>query len=152
MPDQEEVVEGIDRLISKLKDSEDYWNKTIDDLQARLNCSAKNVIPLQADVISLRQHLVENVKNMSYQLYKLMPKIKAYRKQRFEYYIGALAPYSTNASERTKLVEWELALYDQQKDVLDSHIDFLRESLKDMDNLNFAIKNKIALYQLTELE
>lgn len=152
MSDQEETVEGINRLISKLKDSEDYWNKTIDDLQERLNCSVKNIVPLQADVISLRQQLVENIKNMSYELYKLMPKIKAYRKQRFEYYIGALSPYPTNSSERTKLVEWELALYDQQKDVLDSHIDFLRESLKNMDNLNFAIKNKITLYQLTEIE
>ena len=81
-----------------------------------------------------------------------MPKIKAYKKQRFEYYAGAQSPYPTNSSERTKLVEWDLAIYDHKKDILDIHIEFLRESLKDMDNLNFAVKNKITLYQITEME
>jgi hypothetical protein len=147
-----ELEEGIDKLKVKLNESEDYWNKTIEALSAKLNCSAKDVIPLQAEVISLRQQLSENIKNMSYELYKLMPKIKVFKKQRFEYYAGAQAPYATNSSERTKLVEWDLAMLDHQKDILDGHIEFLRESLRDMDNINFSIKNKIALYQLTDME
>lgn len=144
--------DSVDKLTLKLKDSEDYWNKTIDELSKKLVCSAKDVVPLQAEVISMRQQLSEQIKAMSYQLFKLMPKIKAFKKQRFEYYAGAQAPYATNASERTKLVEWDLAIYDHKKDVLDVHIDFLRESLRDIDNINFAIKNKISLYQLTEME
>lgn len=150
MPEHEE--ESMDKLKSKLKESEDYWNKTLESLSARLNCSAKDVIPLQAETISLRQQLSENIKNMSYELFKLMPKIKAFKKQRFEYYAGAMAPYATNSSERTKLVEWDLAVLDHQKDILDGHIEFLRETLRDIDNVNFSIKNKIALYQLTDLE
>ena len=150
MADQEE--ESSDRLTDKLRESENYWNKTIEELSRKLSCSAKDVVPLQADIISMRQQLNDTIKTMSYQLYKMMPKIKAYKKQRFEYYAGAQSPYPTNSSERTKLVEWDLAIYDHKKDILDIHIEFLRESLKDMDNLNFAVKNKITLYQITEME
>lgn len=144
--------EGIDKLLSKLRDSEDYWKNTIEKLSDKLVCSAKEVVSLQAETISVRQELSEQIKSMSYHLYKLMPKIKMFRKQRFEYYAGAQSPYATNSSERTKLIEWDLAVLDQKKDYLDIHIDYLRESLKNIDNINYAIKNKISLYQLTEIE
>lgn len=149
MAEQEE--EGIDKLISKLNESEDYWNKTNKTLSSRLNCSVKDIVPLQAEIISIRQELTETIKSMSYQLYKLIPKIKTFKKQRFEYYMGQ-APYATNSSERMKLIEWDLANLEHRKDILDIHINFLNETLKDLDNMNFAIKNKIALYQLTDLE
>lgn len=144
--------DSVEKLMVKLKNSEDYWNETIRSLSARLNCSAKDVVSLQADAISISQQLNEQIKQMSYTLYKLMPKIKMYKKQRFEYYAGAQAPYATNATERTKLVEWDLAIYDHKKDVLDTHIEFLRESLKVMNVIGYAIKNKVSLYQMTDLE
>jgi hypothetical protein len=144
--------EGVDKLISILEESENYWNATITSLTKKMVCSAKEVVPLQAEIISLRQQVSEQIKNMSYQIYKMMPKIKTFRKQRFEYYVGNQAPYITNASERMKLIEWELAAHDYKKDILDNHIEFLRETLKNIDNLNFAVKNKITLYQLTDLE
>lgn len=150
MPEQED--NGIEKLTTKLREGEEFWNNTIDNMAKRLNCSAKDVVPLQAEAISLHQQLTEQIKSMSYQLYKLLPKIKSYRKQRFEYYAGAQSPYATNSSERTKLVEWDLAQLDLQKDILDIHIEFLRERLKEIETLNFAIKNKITLYQLTDIE
>ena len=150
--DEEEIDEEVDKLIATLKKMEDYWDKTVDDLSKKLDCSAKEVIPVQAEVISVYQRVSENIKNMVYQLAKLMPKIKALKKQRFEYYAGALAPYPNNASERNKLIEWDVALYDRKKDILDGHIDHLRNTLKNVDNMNFTIKNKIELYKMTGLE
>lgn len=150
MPEEEE--DSIDKLISKLNERENFWNKTIDDLSKKLNCSAKDVVPLQAETISLYQQLNEQIKSMSYEIYKIMPKIKAFKKQRFEYYAGAMAPYANNATERMRLIEWDLAKFDQRKDILDSHVDYLRMTLKDVDNMNYAIKNKIAIYQLIDME
>lgn len=144
--------DNLDKLIFSLRDKENFWNETIEKLSARLNCSVKDVISLQADVISLRQKISEEIKYRSYQLYKLMPIIKLKKKQRFEYYASAMAPYPNNATERTKLIEWDLALYDQRKDFMDNHVEFLRECMKNIDNMNYAIKNKISLYQLTDLE
>lgn len=152
MSEKKEEEEGIDKLIDKLNKREDFWNKTLDELSKRSSCTAKEVIPLQAEAISLYQQLNEQIKNMVYELAKLMPKIKALKKQRFEYYAGAQAPYPNNATERMRLIEWDVAKLEQQKDVLDGHIDFLRLALKDVDNVNWVVKNKIALYQMADLE
>jgi len=134
-----------------LEDREKYWNSTINELSKKLNCSAKDVTPLQAEVISSRQELVEEIKSVSYELYKYMPKIKALKKQRFEFY-HTKYPIATNGSEKMKLIEWDLANYEHKKDIFDVHIEFLRESMKDIDNMGYAIKNKVLLYQLTDLE
>jgi hypothetical protein len=150
MPEQEEEV--VDKLITKLGERENYWNTTLEELSKKSYCSVKDVIPLQAEAISLYQQLNEQIKNMVYEMAKLMPKIKAYKKQRFEYYAGALAPYPNNATERMRLIEWDVAKLEQRKDVLDGHIEFLRMALKDVDNVNWVVKNKIALYQMTDLE
>lgn len=152
MPEIEEEGNGIDKLIAKLGEREDYWTKTIDDISKRLNCSAKDVIPLQAETISLYQQLNEQIKNMVYELAKMMPKIKAFKKERFEYYAGALSPYPNNATERMRLIEWDVAKLEQRKDILDGHIEFLRIALKDIDNMNYSVKNKISLYQMTDIE
>lgn len=140
-----------DKLISILKESESFWSKTIEDLTRNLSCSAKDVVSLQANVISSRQQLTEQIKVMSYKLYKLLPEIKINRKKLFEYY-EEKCPYKTNSTQKTQLIEWDMAKLDLKKDIYDAHIEFLKESLKNIDNINFAIKNKIILYQLTDLE
>jgi hypothetical protein len=144
-------IEEEDKLTTKLDDTEKFWNTTIEKLADKLNCSAKDVVPLQAEVISVRQQLSENIKNMSYEIFKVVSKIKVLKKQNFEWY-STKYPISVNASEKAKLVEWDLHKADHRKDILDNHIEFLRETLRNIDNLNYAIKNKITLYQMTDLE
>lgn len=141
----------IEKMMTLLSDREAFWNQTIIELSKQLNCSAKDVIPLQAQVISIRQQLTEEIKKISYEIFKFLPKIKLIKKQRYEYY-HTQYKIITNASEKMKLIEWDIANYDHKKDILDGHIEFLRDSLKNIDNLNYAVKNKITLYQLTDLE
>ena len=50
------------------------------------------------------------------------------------------------------MIESDLSYYDQRKDIYDNHIDFLKESLKNIDQINYGIKNKISLYELTGLD
>jgi hypothetical protein len=144
--------EGYEKLTSKLKESETYWSKTLDELSKKLNCSAKEVVPVQAEVISLRQRLTDQIKDMSYQLFKLMPKINKDKKERFVYYSSPLSKIQNNSTERMRLIEWDISHLEQRKNVFDQHIEFLRETVKNLDNMNFSIKNKITLYQLTDLE
>lgn len=146
-----EIESGIDKMMSKLEDSEKYWNNTIEELSSKLICSAKDVVPLQAEVISVRQELSEQIKTMTYEIFKIVSKIKVLRKQNFEWY-STKYQITINASEKAKLVEWDLHKEDHQKSILDNHVEFLRETLRNIDNLNYAVKNKITLYQLTDLE
>lgn len=149
--EQENTFEKLEKLTDKLKESEDYWNKTIESLSSKLSCSVKEVVPLHAEVISLRQQITEQIKQRSYEIFKIVSKIKVLRKQNFEWY-STKYPIAISSSEKAKLIEWDLHHSDHQKSILDNHIEFLRETLKNFDNLGYAVKNKITLYQLTDLE
>lgn len=149
---KEEIIEDLpEKLTNKLHESEDYWNNTINRLSSKLSCSAKDVISLQADVISLRQQLTEEIKQRSYEIFKIVSKMKVLRKQNFEWY-STKYPIAISGTEKAKLIEWDLYYSDHQKSILDNHVEFLRETLKNFDNLGYALKNKIVLYQLTDLE
>lgn len=149
--EQENIDQKNEDLKKSLEESEKYWSKTVSDLASKLTCTANEVIQLQAEVISLRQVLVEEIKNVSYQIFKFLPKIKIFKKERFEYY-SLDYKLKTTGSEKIRLIEADLSVYEYRVNILDNHIEFLRETLKNMDNINFAIKNKITLYQLTDLE
>ena len=71
------------RLLRKqLEESERYWNDTIETLSKKLMKPVQETVQLQAEAISIRQILTEQIKNMSYQVYKFKQKVKVYEKER----------------------------------------------------------------------
>jgi len=138
-------------LIVELNKREDYWNGTIKSMSSRLTCSAKDVVQLQSDVLSQKQRLADEIKYMSYELLKFKPIIKKTRKVKTEFYLTKY-PIKLQGKDKLYLIENDLSLYDQRLDIYDVHIDFLRESLSTFETITYAIKNKISLYQLTDLE
>jgi len=152
---KENVKESLDKqnaeLRKQLEESERYWNDTIETLSKKLMKPVQETVQLQAEAISIRQILTEQIKNMSYQVYKFKQKVKIYEKERLEFYILQY-PGKTNYGEKAKLIEGELAAYQYRLDIFDIHINFLRETQKDVDIINFGVKNKIRIYELTEME
>lgn len=140
-----------EELKNSLSETESYWNETIENLSKKLLKPVQEIIEVQSEVISLRQILTEEIKGISYEIYKFKQKMKVYEKERLEFYLlGYVA--KTSGGEKAKLIESDLSLYQHRLDIFDVHVNFLRESQRDVDNLNFAIKNKITLYQLADLE
>lgn len=138
-------------LRKKLEEQERYWNSSVETLSKKLMKPVQESIQLQAEAISIRQILTEQIKSMSYQIYKFKQKVKEFEKERLEYYLFEYK-IKTNIGEKVKLLEGDLASYQYRLDIYDIHINFLRETQKNIDNINFAVKNKITLYQLTEME
>jgi len=150
--DIKETIENQNEELKKeLNEREKYWNETIENISKKLVKPIQEMIQLQAEVISIRQILTEEIKSISYQIYKFKQKMKVYEKERLEFYLlGYVA--KTSGGEKAKLIESDLSLYQYRLDIFDVHANFLRETQKDVDNVNFAIKNKITLFQLTEME
>jgi hypothetical protein len=157
MEEKEKEKEGVSidkqntELRKQLEESEKYWNSSIEILAKRLTKPVQESVQLQAEAISMRQILTEQIKNMSYQTYKFKQKVKQFEKERLEFYLFGYQ-IKTNSGEKVKLIEADIASYQYRLDIFDIHVNFLRETQKDIDNINFAIKNKITLYQLTEME
>ena len=140
-----------EELKKQLIETEKYWNKTIDIVSQKLLKPVQEVIQLQAEVLSLRQILSEEIKDISYQIYKFKQKMKEYEKERLEYYLLGYQ-VKTSGGEKAKLIESDLALYQYRLDLFDVHVNFLRETQKNIDYVNYGIKNKITLLELTDME
>jgi len=138
-------------LQTQLSSKEDYWNKTIKELSVRLKCSVNEVVDLQADVLSQKQILSDEIKYITYELYQFLPILKSLRKKKLEFYLTKY-PIKVQGPDRLKLIESDISMYDLRKDMYDIHIDFLKDSLKNMEQINYGIKNKITLYELIGLE
>lgn len=143
--------EILEKLHNKLTDSEQFWNKIIDDLSKRINCELKDAIELESESMAYRQQIIDEKTKYLYNIYKDMPKIKQLRKQQFEFY-SAKYPYKTNSSEKTRLIEADLAFYDAKIEYLENHVNFLNESVVTLNHVLWGIKNKIDIYNLTGLE
>ena len=138
-------------LRKQLEETENYWNNSINSIANRLTKPVKEMVDLQAEVISIRQILTEQIKSMSYNLFKFRQKVKVFEKERLEFYILQY-PGKTNFGEKAKLIEGDLAAYQYRIDIFDIHVNFLRETVKNVDQISYAVKNKITLLQLTDME
>jgi len=138
-------------LLIELNKRESYWNDTIKGMSNRLTCTAKELVQLQSDSLSQRQRLVDEIKYMSYELHQFKPIIKKYKKVKTEFYLTKY-PLKLQGKDKLYMIEHDLSFYEQRLDIYDIHLEFLRESLNTIETITYAIKNKISLYQLTELE
>jgi len=140
-----------EEIKKQLIETENYWNQTIEETSKKLLRPVQEVIQLQAEVISLRQILSEEIKSISYQIYKSRQMMKEYEKERLEFYLTGYQ-VKTSGGEKTKMIEADLSLYQYRVDIFDVHVNFLRETQKNIDYMNYGIKNKITLLELTEME
>ena len=74
-----------------------------------------------------------------------MSRIKKLQKEKFEYYCVQYK-IKTNASEKSKLIEADISTYTHKVNVYEIHVEYLKETKKNLDNIRWAIKNKLELY------
>jgi hypothetical protein len=138
-------------LLTELNKREEYWSNTIIKLSKKLKCPAKEVVQLQSDSLNERQRLLDEIKYMSYEVHQYKPILKNKKKEKLEFYLTSYQ-IKLQGPDRLKMIESDISLYEQRLDIYDTHIDFLRESIDTITQIGYGIKNKVVLYQLTELE
>jgi len=146
MSDGEESAKSDSResFLRRTMESTKKWNAVVKTLSFKLKNDIKDIIDLQAETISYRQDVVDEIKTYSVNIYKLVQKMKVLTKERFEYYATAYQ-VKTSAAEKIKLIDADLSFYQQLINDLYEHDNFLRETSKNLDNINYGIKNAIEL-------
>jgi len=146
--DYEAILANLEKdLLEKQK----RWSDVIEKLSGKITCELKKSIDLSAEATSYRQMLNEEKTQYYYKMYRDLPKLKKLRKTYFEYYSGKY-PYKTNASEKTKLIDADVAYQEAKMDYLQNYINYIQESIKTVDHILWSVKNKIELYNYTGLE
>ena len=133
------------KMSEKMNKSVQYWGLIINKLNERIKLDhLKDITNVQAEAISYRQEIIEEVRTYSIKIYKLLQKVKTLNKSRFEFYATSYQ-VKTNGTEKVKLIDADLSEYQCFIDELDEHVTFLRETSKNLDNLNYAVKNRIEI-------
>ena len=145
--DYDKILEQLEEKLSKIQE---ISSKKITELTTKINCELKESIDLSADATSYRQYLLDNRTNFYFKVYKDMPKLKQLKKKHFEFY-STKYPIKTNSTEKTKLIEADVAYQESKMEFYQAHINYLTESIKTVDHVIYSVKNKIELYNATGL-
>ena len=150
----EEIVkfeEQLKELYKTFSNERTEWTLIIEKLSKRLKCELKELTDLEAEIIYYRQTVIDLIATYSFRIYKELPKMKQMKKQQFEYF-STKYQIKVNATEKTKLIEATMALYDNKIEILEGQIEFFRETAKNLQSLTYSCKNKIEIYNITGLD
>lgn len=132
----------------KMSESSKMWSNINVGLSNKLKeCDLKQIPDVQAEVLSNRQLVIDEINIYGVKVYKVKQTIKKLEKMRFEFYSTSYQ-VKLNGTEKLRLIQSDLAERQMMIDAYDNHVDFLRECRVELESLNYACKNKIEVYNI----
>jgi hypothetical protein len=144
------VKETNDKLEEFFNDKRSEWNKNVEPLfkVVRVDLtnpsSAKEIMEAQSLALSYRQGISEQINFFLNKRSKETTKIKKLRQDKFIFYATGFG-IKTNLGEKGILIDGHLAENDRSLELIESYIEFLRDTTKNLESLSYSIKNMIEL-------
>lgn len=153
----QDEIDRINKAIETNEKLEDFFNsKRIDwdkstkplfeslslDLSSPSN--SKKILDTQALALSYRQMLNEQINVFLNKRSKEVTKIKKLKQDKFIFYATGFG-IKTNMGEKGILIDGHLAENDRTLEIIESYISYMRDTVKNLESLGFAIKNMIEL-------
>lgn len=138
-------IEDTKTLEDKLNNESNNWTKIVKHQTKSIYGDIKKLIEHQAEIISYNQIASEEVKKYALLLSKNNTQIKELIKQRYEFYSTKYQLNVKNDTAKKSLVEADIARIRQRSELLEIHIQFLRDTVSNLESLNYAVKNRIEL-------
>jgi hypothetical protein len=130
----------------------DKWSESLRPLYARLgNRNPSDYITIQSECLSIREQLQQSLAFHQTQLSKAQVTFKNAYGERMEFYMHGFG-IKVNTGEKTKLVDRDLAEAKRRSELLEVHIDFLRECRYSCDQVQYAVKNFTALLEYIRMD
>jgi hypothetical protein len=139
-----------DKLEDFFNDKRSEWNKNVEPLFKVIRVdltnpsSAKEIMEAQSSALSYRQLINEQVNFFLNKRSKETTKIKKLRQDKFIFYATGFG-VKTNLGEKGILIDGHLAENDRSLELIESYIEFLRDTTKNLESLSYSIKNMIEL-------
>ena len=142
------TIEGIEEktttLESRLKQDRDVWRLKITEIIRNI----KDITLLsetQVLMLSYRQMLLDKISDMKGNLYRRNGDYESYYKTRFRFYTLDY-DIKLTGGEKDRFVKTDLMPLKRQINILETHLEFYSECIRTLDNMAFAIKNRITLH------
>lgn len=128
------------------------WSELLRPLYARLGRrDAVDYVLIQSECLSIREQLQQSIAFHQTQLSKAHVTYKNAFGERMEFYMHGFG-IKVNTGEKTKLVDRDLAEAKRRSELLEVHIDFLRECRYSCDQVGYAVKNFTELMKYISMD
>lgn len=141
---KKEVDENTLVLESRLLEDRKQWGSKISILIKDLK-EVDRLAELQVMMLSYRQIIIEKIPEIKALLYKKNTSSDNYYKMLFRHY-ATNYDLKINGGERERLIRTDLSPIQRQINLLQSHLDFYGECIRTLDNMAYAIKNRLTLH------
>jgi hypothetical protein len=141
-----------DKAEELFKNEREKWSKLLTPLYGRLGTkNVRDIVSIQSDCLSIREQIQQSISYHSNQLSKARVALRNATGDRFEFYYHGFG-MKTNTSEKTKMVDRDLAEAERRNELLEVHIDFLRECRVSCDQIGYAVKNLVSILTYLQTE
>ena len=143
------VKETNDKMEEFFNQKREKWNENIEPLFQimKTNFTLENsqkIIEIQSLALSYRQNINEEISYFLNKRSKEDVKLKALKQEKFIFYATGVG-LKTNMGEKNLLIDAHIGENERNIQLIDTHIEFLRSTSKNLEALGFTIKNIIEL-------
>lgn len=131
-------------LNENLTKKRDEYGTVLVDLSSKIQ-TVEELPVLQSDMLVLRHDLCDEIMKMQVQLYEIDYKIDVYKKKVLLFYKTESDFTLNNFTESNIVINADVSLLNTTKKILNEYIEYLKECRKTLDNMGFAIRNRIEL-------
>lgn len=144
------IKETNDRLEGFFQDKRSEWSNMIGPLFSVLKNeitqeSSKKIMEAQALCLSYRQMITDQISVFLDKRSKQDVKLKRLKQEKFIWYATGFG-VKTNMGEKSLLIDAHVAEEQRNIELIENYIEFLRQSNKNLESLQFTIKNIIELF------
>jgi hypothetical protein len=130
----------------------DKWINIIKNCSNGIRGNIQKIPEVESDIINYKQLADADIRKYSLMLYKDNSSLKPLKKKRFEFYMTSYQIKLKNSSDIKGLVEADIAKIQYKLDVLEAHINFLRDTSSNLKTLSYSVKNRIELLNILGLD
>jgi len=106
--------------------------------------NAKKLLESQAYSLTFRQNINDEISLFLTKRSKETTKIKKLRQDKFIFYATGFG-IKTNLGEKGILIDGHLSENDRAVELIESYIEFLRDTVRNLESFGYSIKNMIEL-------
>lgn len=128
------------------------WNKELDPIFKAIyqnNFTLNNsrvIVDAQANALSLRQKIQLDISKYAQKLAKQKSINKELAQEKFIFYSTGFG-LKTNLGEKKLLIDGHLRENERQSNLIETYIDFLRETSSTLESFQYSVKNVISLIE-----
>lgn len=139
-----------DKLEEFFNDKRQEWNTNVTPLFKVLTVdlsnpsNSKEILNAQSLALSYRQAINEQINYFLNKRSRETAKLKKLKQDKFVFYATGFG-IKTNLGEKAILIDAHVAENDRSIELIESYIEFLRDSVRNLESLSYSIKNMIEL-------